>query len=448
MTNINERHLALKILEEVDKKHIFVSQVIDDYFQHEDLTKQQRSFISKLVYGVIENQILINYYIHASSSVKNNKIKPVIRIILQLGIYQLLFLDKVPAHAAINEAVKLVKKRKMFQLRGFVNGVLRNIERNHEDIYAKIQALPFEQRLSITYSVKEELIKYLLEMYEAGELEAYLKSSLAVKDTCIRTNILKQSPTALKERLSKKYTVRDGYLFDEAFYLSDYNRLEDVEGFREGCFQVQDESSMCVARLVNQKAKSIIDVCSAPGGKVTHLAELKEDQASIIACDVSQKKVQKIDDNCKRLALHSITTQVADASQYNEAWKDAFDCVLADVPCSGLGILRTKPDIKMNMSLEKIESLIKIQKEILDNVHQYVKIGGELIYSTCTINSNENEKQMHWFLDRYPNFEKVDLSKERLDESIQPFVKDGYIRLLTHTSKTDGFFIAKLRRIK
>lgn len=446
MTNINERHIALKVLEDVEGKDVFVRQVLDGYFQQQELTKPQRSFISKLVYGVIENQLLLDYFINISSNVKKNKMKPVIRHILQLGIYQLLFLDKIPNHAAINETVKLVKKRKMFQLKGFVNGVLRNIERNQEALFAKVEALPLKERMSIAYSVQQDLVNYLLKIYEPQELEAYLQESMQVKDTCIRTNIHKIDPHILKEKLSKKYTLRPGYFFEEAFYLTGYDRLEEVEGFEQGYFQVQDESSMCVAKLVGQDATDIIDVCSAPGGKVTHLAELKGDKAKIIACDVSNKKIEKIEENCKRLELHSITPQVADATQYNPSWKEAFDCVLADVPCSGLGILRTKPDIKMHMSLEKIESLIKIQKQILDNVHQYVKIGGELIYSTCTINSNENEKQINWFLDKYPNFEKVDIAKEGLGEHINSFVQDKNIQLLTHKSRTDGFFISKLRR--
>ena len=448
MTNINERHIALKVLEDVEKKGRFVSQILDDYFIQYTLTKQQRSFISKMVYGVIENQILINYYIHATSNIKKNKIKPVIRIILQLAIYQLLFLDKVPAHAAINEAVKLVKKRKLFQLRGFVNGVLRNIERNHQEVYAKIQLLPLEQRLSIMYSIKEELVNYLLKTYNAKELEAYLKASMSIKDTCIRTNILKISPSKLKEQLTNAYQVREGYLFDEAFYLSEYDRLELIDEFVDGCFQVQDESSMCVAKLVDSNAKTIIDVCSAPGGKSTHLAERRNDNASIIACDISENKTRKIDENCRRLGLSSITTKVADATVFNPPWKEAFDCVLADAPCSGLGILRTKPDIKMNMSLEKIESLIKIQKDILDNVCQYVKIGGELIYSTCTINAFENTHQVKHFLQEHPEFEKVDLRHWCLENHLDSFIEDGNIQLLTHQSQTDGFFIAKLRRIK
>ncbi len=446
MTNVNERHIALKILEQLEGENQFLRQVVEAQFQNQDLTKQQRSFITKLVYGVVENRLLLNYFIDQVAQVKNNRMKPVIRYILQIGTYQLLFLDKVPNRAAVYESVKLVKKRKLIQLNGFVNGVLLKIEREQNRIFESIQALPVEKKLSILYSMEETLVHYLLDIYPVDELEAYLKASMDVKETCLRTNTLKTTPRQLKECLEKHYTLQEGYFFEEAMYLSKYNRLDDVDEFRKGWFQVQDESSMCVAHCVDLEAKKVIDVCSAPGGKITHLAERQKDQGQLIACDITEEKIDKIKENCMRLGIQSVEIKKADATVLHSEWVEQFDCVLADVPCSGLGILRTKPDIKHNMSLEKIQELLKIQKQILANVHQYVKIGGELIYSTCTINVHENEKQIEVFLNEYPNFERVDISKKLDYVSIKKYVKNGQIQLLTHQSKTDGFFIAKLRR--
>ena len=450
MTKGSERQYILKILEDIQTKQAFMNKVIDDYFFVYDFDKQQRSFIARVVYGTIEHQNYINFCINNVSNIKINKMKPTIRSILRMSVYQILFMDKVPAHAAINEAVKLTQKRKFTNLKSFVNGVLRNIERQKQEFPELIKKLPEADFLSVRYSLNHELTTYLLTQYSFEALERFLVESQREKETCVRTNVLKLTTAELKEKLISLCEIREGNLFDDSFYIRGYDQLQLLEPFLKGEFQVQDESSTIVGIIANLERESkVIDVCAAPGGKTTHMAMLMENAGNVIACDISEAKTQKIYENCKRLNLSNVSIVTQDATIKNEDFINAFDTVVADVPCSGLGVLRSKPDIKHNMTREKITRLIEIQKSILQNVKDYVKVGGVLIYSTCTINKDENANQMDEFLRCNPSFIAIDLMQEpQLNSLIKNHIKDNYLQLLTDEQVTDGFFIAKLKRIQ
>lgn len=450
MTKGSERQYILKILEDLELKQSFLNQILDDYFFLYEFDKQQRNFIRRVVFGTVEHKNYIDFCINSVSNIKINKMKPTIRQILRMSAYQLIFMDKVPAHAAINEAVKLTQKRKFTNLKNFVNGVLRSIERQKDSFDAQINTLPTNQYLATKYSINIELIDYLLEQLSFEQLEQFLKSSLTIKETCIHVNPLKISAEALFEKLSNQFVLQRGHLLRDSFYLSEYDQLKDIDAFRNGEFQIQDESSSLVGLIANpHKSNKILDACAAPGGKTTHMAMIMENEGTVISCDISEIKTERIKENCQRFGLTNVTVRIADASLSNEEFINAFDIVVADVPCSGLGVLRNKPDIKYNMTLDKIKSLIEIQKSILQNVKEYVKVGGELIYSTCTINQAENIHQIRWFLESNPNFELIDLSKEQtLDPDIKNLAENGCIQLMTDTRLTDGFFIAKLKRIK
>jgi len=450
MTKGSERQYILKILEDIQTKQAFMNKVIDDYFFVYDFDKQQRSFIARVVYGTIEHQNYIDFCINNVSNIKINKMKPTIRSILRMSVYQILFMDKVPAHAAINEAVKLTQKRKFTNLKSFVNGVLRNIERQKQEFPELIKKLPEADFLSVRYSLNHELTTYLLTQYSFEALERFLIESQREKETCVRTNVLKLTTAELKEKLISLCEIREGNLFDDSFYIRGYDQLQLLEPFLKGEFQVQDESSTIVGIIANLERESkVIDVCAAPGGKTTHMAMLMENAGNVIACDISEAKTQKIYENCKRLNLSNVSIVTQDATIKNEDFINAFDTVVADVPCSGLGVLRSKPDIKHNMTREKITRLIEIQKSILQNVKDYVKVGGVLIYSTCTINKDENANQMDEFLRCNPSFIAIDLMQEpQLNSLIKNHIKDNYLQLLTDEQVTDGFFIAKLKRIQ
>lgn len=450
MTKGSERQYILKILEDIQTKQAFMNKVIDDYFFVYDFDKQQRSFIARVVYGTIEHQNYIDFCINHVSSIKINKMKPTIRGILRMSVYQILFMDKVPAHAAINEAVKLTQKRKFTNLKSFVNGVLRNVERQKQGFPELIKQLPEAEYLSVQYSLNHELTTYLLSQYSFDALEKFLIESQREKETCVRTNILKLTTADLKEKLLAQCEIRDGNLFKDSFYIRGYDQLNVLEPFINGEFQVQDESSTLVGIIANlNKSSNVIDVCAAPGGKTTHMAMLMENAGRIVACDISETKTHKIQENCERLSLSNVTIITQDATIKNDDFIQAFDTVIADVPCSGLGVFRSKPDIKHNMTREKISRLIEIQKSILQNVKDYVKVDGVLIYSTCTINKDENANQIDGFLKDNPSFVAVDLMNEpQLNGLIKSHIKDKYLQLLTDEQVTDGFFIAKLKRIQ
>lgn len=448
MTKGCERAYALKVLEDITTKELFANQVLEDYFFVYDFDKQQRSFISRVVYGTIEQMKYIDFCINHLSKIKVNKMKPLIRHILRMSVYQLLFMDKVPSHAVINEAVKLVEKRKHFQLKGFVNGVLRSVERSKDEFPKLIAQLPIQERLSVGYSINSDLVGYLLKQYSKDELESFLEESLKQKETCLRTNTQKIQSDELKAKLMSVGQVKPGHLLETSFYLSDYDDIMSIEAFKAGEFQIQDESSTLVGLVANPlNGQSIIDVCAAPGGKTTHVAQLLEGSGSVIACDISETKLTKIQENLDRLGLKNVKTKFEDASSFNVDYDKAFDIVLADVPCSGLGLLRSKPDIKLNMTVDKIKTLIPIQQSILENVAKYVKIGGSLVYSTCTINKKENRFQVDEFLNKHPEFELDDLSMDtNLPQKVNKYIVNGCIELITNENLTDGFFIARLKR--
>lgn len=435
MKKINEREYALKILEEIEGNGRFLKDVLEDFFYVYEFEKRERAFITKIVYGVIEHKDLLDYYIEQVSKTKIRKMKLTVRLLLELTVYQMLFMDKVPNGAAINEAVKIIKKRKMFQLSGFVNGVLRSVDREKENIEKSIMQLEKIQKLHIMYSASKEVIEYLLEEYSYEEIEHFLQESNKYKPTPIRCNPHKIEKEALKNELKKDCPmihIEDGHVVDYSLYIDGYDTLEELSCFKKGLFQVQDESSMLVGELSGAKQGDvIIDLCAAPGGKSTHIAEKIGDNGNVIACDIYEEKLEKIKDNANRLGLKSIKTVQNDGTVLRSEWENIADIVLIDVPCSGLGIIRTKPDIKRNMTVQKMKELIPLQREIMETACRYVKKGGTFIYSTCTINKKENEQQIRWFTEKYSDFE---VREEKV--------------LMTEEKGTDGFYIAKMQRKK
>lgn len=454
MTKGSERTYILKILEDMEQKELFASQVLDDYFYVYDFDKQQKSFISKVIYGMIEQRLYIDFALNQMSKVKVRKMKPVIRRIMRMSAYQILFMDKVPDHAAINEAVKLAKKRKFHQLSGFVNGVLRSLTREREAIDNKVNGLHPLDRLSIRYSMDKNLVQKLVRQYDAETIERFLGESLKQKKTIIRSNTMKVSVDELKNSLSGVASVERSPLLATSLRVSGYNQISELEAFKKGYFQVQDESSNLVGMAAGIKENlSVLDTCSAPGGKATHFAQMMQGTGEVIACDVSDSKLMKIAENVERLELDNVTITLQDATEYQPEFETSFDVVVCDAPCSGLGILRNKPDIKMNMTLDKMDQLVELQRVILENVKRYVKPGGLLVYSTCTVNKEENINQVRAFLDSNKAF-----SLEPVIESMKPFgdivnldlierfeVEDC-LQLMTDEAISDGFFIARMRK--
>lgn len=444
----NPRESALDVLIKVDKKeelsHIVISNVLEKYQFSE---KRDRAFFTRLVEGTLERQITIDYVGDQFSKTKIRKCKPLIRALLRMGIYQILYMDQVPDSAACNEAVKLAKKRGFSRLSGFVNGVLRNISRNKDTIKYPLKDKDLVKYLSVTYSIPEWIIRFFMKTYDNETVEKMIASYLEEKKTTLCCLVSKGGKDVIaKELKDEGVTVEDGDLIGNAIKIKDYDFLYRLRAFREGKCYVQDESSMLCAKLAGVKEGDfVMDLCSAPGGKSMYVADQLRGSGKVLSRDLTEYKTDLIEDNIDRMGFINMTSEVFDATILDKEHIEAADVVIADVPCSGLGIMGKKNDIKYHISEEGMNDLTKLQRQIMENAVQYVKHGGTLIYSTCTINPAENEENFRWIVDNF-DFEAVDL-REELPENLKiDTAKDGYIQLLPGIHPCDGFFIGKLRR--
>lgn len=429
---VNVRDLALDCLLAITRDGAFSHLVMQDVLsKHQYLEKQERSFLNRLVMGTIERITELDYVINQFSTVKVNKMKPVIRCILRMGVYQLLYMDAVPDSAVCNESVNLAKNRSFQNLKGFVNGVLRNIARNKDSITYPDKAKNAKEYLSVKYSVPEWILDLWMKKYSANDIEGMLEAFFTEGPTCIRVNQRKISPSQLTERLEGYgIEVETHPSIESALYIKNYDYLNKIPEFTEGYFYIQDVSSMEIGQVAAPKQDSVcVDVCAAPGGKALHLAELMKGTGCVYARDLTPRKVALIEENVQRMEANNVKAQMWDATLLDESMVQKADVVLADLPCSGLGILRKKPDIKLHLNLEQVQGIVALQREILNVVCQYVKAGGTLVYSTCTINPMENEENVQWFLETHQDFQLVE------EKQILP--DKGY---------TDGFFYGKFQK--
>ncbi|MDF2541785.1 MAG: hypothetical protein K0S47_1503 [Herbinix sp.] len=443
----NAREIVLDMLLDVIEGDKFCHTVLNHMlhkFQH--LEKQERAFISRLCNGTVKHYITLDYIINQYASLPVRKMKPLIRNLLRLSVYQIFYMDQVPVSAICNEAVKLAKKRGFTNLAGFVNGILRTIARNKEQVKYPEKDKDSALYLEIKYSVPDWLIKTLLSQYDLMTVEAILSASLKEKETTIRCNQRKISPKELKESLIKDgITVEENAYLPYAFKITDYDYLEKLNTFQAGFFTVQDISSMFVCQVAGlQPQDFVVDVCAAPGGKTMHAAETVK---LVSARDLTEYKIKLIRENIDRLGFDNIDTKVWDATIPDPEIIEKADIVIADLPCSGLGVLGKKADIKYKLSNTQLKELVQLQRKILSVVKDYVKPGGVLIYSTCTINQQENIENQKWFLKEF------DFRAESLDPYLPDTLKDentreGYLQLLPGLHQSDGFFLSRLRKGK
>lgn len=431
--------ILLEVLEKGKYSHVVLSQALSKY---QYLEKQDRSFIKRVVDGTVEYRIQLDYILNSYSKVKVNKMKPVIRTILRMSAYQIYHMDRVPDSAACNEAVKLAGKRGFSGLKGFVNGVLRNISREKDGLSP---AFPDD---SVRYSVPEWLIGMWEREYGTEILHLMLESFLKERPLTARCCLNRcGKEQILKSLKASGVRAEESRYAPDVIALNGVDYLEGLEAFRNGWLQIQDLSSSLAGDAAGiEEGNYIIDVCGAPGGKGLHAAELLANTGMVEIRDVSEAKVSLIEENICRSGLTNVRAAVYDALLFDPASEEAADVVIADLPCSGLGIIGRKPDIKYNMTPEKLHDLARLQREILSVVHRYVKPGGTLVYSTCTVNREENEENMHWFLEQFP-FEPVNI-EERLGKELaaEPTLKSGYIQLIPGVHPCDGFFIAVMRK--
>ena len=443
------RELILGILLEVTRdgeySHIALRNVLNKY---QYLDKKDRAFITRVTEGTLEHMIELDYIINQFSKVKVNKMKPVIRTILRSAVYQMKYMDSVPNSAACNEAVKLAVKKGFSNLKGFVNGVLRNIDRNLDKITYPDET-NFVEYLHVKYSMPQWILDQWLVEYDQETVETMLQDFQKEKPTTIRCNLNNTTKEELIDVLKQEgVQVKEHPYLPCALEIWGYDYLADLESFQKGAFYVQDISSMLVSHIANPKeGDMVLDVCAAPGGKALHMAELLRGTGHVEARDLTDYKGDLIRDNIDRTGVRNMDAVKWDATVTDENMLEKVDVLVADLPCSGLGVLGKKTDLKYKMSAQTQEDLVDLQRNILSTVQAYVKPGGTLIYSTCTIHKEENEGNVHWFLEQFPEYELV-LLKDSLCQELQESVKEeGCLQLLPGIHESDGFFIAKFKKV-
>ena len=436
-TQVNLRNIVLSMLCDVqdgEKSHIVLKNYLDKY---NHLEKRDRAFITVLYKGTIERQIELDYIIDSFSKTKTIKMKKVILIILRMSVYQLKYMTQVPQSAVCNEAVKLVNKRKMYGLKGFVNGVVRNISRNIEHIKYPTDK---EDNLSVVYSVPKWIIAMWQEQYGYEKTEYILENIYRQPETTVRCNVTKADTEDIITNLEyNKVTVKRSHLYKDALYISDYDNLDSLDVFTKGLITVQDESSMMVGLASGVKGNDyVVDVCAAPGGKSLHISQLMNETGIVDARDLTDYKIGLIKENIKRTHAKNIKIKVWDGTTEDKSITEKADVVIADVPCSGLGVIGNKSDIKYNISKQQIFELVDIQRKILKNACSYVKKGGRLVFSTCTVNKYENDENVKWILENLP------LKQASFPKNFPKQLNNnnGYLQIFPGDYNMDGFFIA------
>lgn len=426
---MNDLNIIFKILKAIIYDDEKSSDMINKYANDAD----NLAFVTKNVYGVLENKIYIDYMIRKLSDIRLKKIHKNVLIILEIGIYNIHFLE-TKDYATVDNLVDLTKEKNK-RSAGFVNAILRNFIRDEKEI-STIYERDDIKSLSIRYSFPEEITRYIHDFYGMDYTKSYLRDANRIKDISIRINRLKTNKDDLISQLKNQgFQVKEGKISQNSLIIENPTGLANSKLFKDGYFTIQQESSMKAVEVLNpQKDTKILDLCAAPGTKTSYLGEWTENESEIIANDISKAKNDLIYENIERLGLRNISLTNYDASTFVEEFANKFDFVLVDAPCSGLGVVGRKPEIRYNRDKETIVRLAKLQKDILNQAIKYLQPGGFLVYSTCTIGPLENRDNFKYLLDR------KELDHVKIDG------KD-FIEYKSFEDMTDGFFISKFRKI-
>lgn len=423
------REIALKILYKIEKEEAYSNIALNEEIKQnrKKLDEKDIGLISEIVYGVTTWKLTLDEIIKKHSKIKLKKISDWILNILRMGIYQIVFLDKIPKSAAVNESVNLAKRYGHSSSSNFVNAILRKVEKkDYEDFFEIKNDI---ERISKTTSMPEWIIKELLNNNSIETIEKICKNSNIKPKITIRINKIKITKDELKQKLQEQKIDYKETEYEDFLILEKLKDIENMELFKQGFFTIQDISAGLTAKILNPKpGENILDACSAPGGKTTYMAELMQNKGNIQAFDIYEHRTKLVMKNANRLGINIIETHIKDATVYEEKLAKRFDKILLDVPCLGIGVIKRKPDIKWKRKFEDIEKISNIQSKILENCSKYVKDGGYLLYSTCSILKQENEDIILKFLENNKDFEIVD--KE--------------IYNITPDNQKDGFFICKL----
>ena len=438
MSSINARSLAYEVLFTIIQEDGYSNITLNKYFNQYKVEEQDKRFISEVVYGTIKNKL---YLEHILKSYSKGRVKPKVKIILLMSIYQLLYMDKTPNFAIIDEAVKLSKKTAGNITGKFVNGILRNIERNAKNLELKYKNET--EQFCVENSCPKELFDILNKQYGKEKAQSIVVSFNQKSKNSIRYNPLKTTKSDLIEKLGS--VVSESEICEDSLILNKLNI--DNSLFSNGYYIIQDEASALVASSIGlpvDKEYKILDTCAAPGGKSLHIAS-KYFNSSLVSCDKYIHKLKLIEDNTAKLGISNIEIKEQDATINNSSFNDKFDIVICDVPCSGIGVIKNKPEIKYKITNSHVEEISKLQYQILNNSKKYVKNDGILMYSTCTIDKRENIENINKFLKENKNFRLENIS---LNNSIVKAKKNGVLEILPDEYSCDGFFIAKLKKME
>ena len=425
------REVALKILYKIDKEDAYSNIELNEQIKQnrKNLTEKDIGLISEIVYGVTTWRLTLDEIIKKYSKIKIKKISPWILNILRMGIYQIIFLDKIPKSAAVNESVNLAKRYGHSSSSNFVNAILRKIEKNDYEEFFKIE--DDIERISKTTSMPKWIVEELMKNNEIKKVEEICKNSNIKPKIIIRVNSLKINKQELIKKLKEKGIEcnEPQEKVDDFLILEKIKNIENIDEFKKGYFTIQDISAGQTARILNpQPGELVLDACSAPGGKTTYMAELMKNKGKIEAWDIHEHRTKLVEKNAQRLGIDIIETKVKDASLYDESLKEKFNKILLDVPCLGIGVIKRKPDIKWQRKPEDIEKITEIQKKILNNCSKYLKKDGAMVYSTCSILKEENQ----------------DVVDEFLKENSGFYIESNEVRNILPNQEEDGFFICKI----
>lgn len=436
---MNSRSLAIKILDRVINEKAYSNIALSNELNNCELEEKDKALTTELVYGTLRRLKTLDMII--SSFVRDIKEmdKKTLNI-LRVGIYQMRFLDKVPSYAACNESVELAKEVSEKDSK-LVNGILRNYVKKEDNLDIKFRNKIDE--LSFEFSFEPWLIRMFIKQYGEQKTRKMLYEMNEVPKVTVRVNNLKTDYDEVFEEMENNgYTLEEGYVCPEAIIIDGGKNIENNQTFIDGKITVQDESAMLVAPLLNvEENMTVFDLCSAPGGKTTHIAELMNNTGVVKAFDIHENKLNLVKENCERLGITNVEVAEMDATKIDVKLINSADRILADVPCSGLGIIRKKPEIKWTKKRNDLKEIVEIQRQIMENAYQYLKSGGEMIYSTCTLNKEENEENVSWFINKHKDLkiEKIFIGKG------DNFIYDELNTLTILPNKyMDGFYIAKI----
>jgi 16S rRNA (cytosine967-C5)-methyltransferase len=445
------RELAMDVLVKIEQQNAYSNLLLRQVLDKHQLESRDAALLTEIVYGTVQRQLTIDFFLNALIAKGMRSFSPWLRACLRISLYQLLFLDRVPDHAVVNEAVQIAKKKGHLGIAKLVNGVLRNALRCKEEWLSRRYDQPLKQ-ISFQYSYPEWLISLWISQYGEEVTERICAAQLRPAKTSFRVNCMKTSrDTLLSQMTQQSVQAVPSALSNDGIVVTRGGNPANTEWYRTGLVTIQDESSMMVAKALEvEPGMNVLDCCAAPGGKTTHIAELMKNKGEIIAVDVHPHKQKLIQEQAVRLDLTCIETMVEDAVLLKTRFAaQSFDRILLDAPCSGLGVIRRKPDLKWRKTEQDIAAIVTIQHQLLAAVASLLKKGGILVYSTCTLNRAENEQVISAFLHKHPDF----LAYNRWPQAFPADLVEraekqtGSLQILPHEYDSDGFFIARITRM-